>query len=310
MRKIFLASGAITLVWLQVAVSQPVQAHIGGGPPFLSVNGKDAPTNPNYIQSTQNFTVEQDLPPDHYLVNKPIHFAIKLNQLPVPPDVAAHSTFRWTWDTDSKNNDYGNTVDHTYTSIGSHIMTLEVKGPGEADYLVYDTALIDVVPSLGYKTPRVNVAVVKDSFGATKPVHFVAQSQVDPSAKIKQITWDFGPEEGISHETAPTHAYKDKDYLHFVYVELIDSNGFKVVNGITMTANAGALTISPLSASGPAVPLVDATSVNGGGKTTSTNGSMVWLIIGGVVVLAIITVTAYGISQRKASATNKYQRIR
>src|SRR4051812_24154216 len=72
-------------------------AHLGGGPPYFSVNGVDSQTNASYL-SGPTFVMPLDFGPDKYLVNQPIQFKIDLTKLPVPYEVAKESTFRWTWD--------------------------------------------------------------------------------------------------------------------------------------------------------------------------------------------------------------------
>jgi hypothetical protein len=109
---------------------------------------------------------------------------------------------------------------------------------------------------------------------------------------------------------APVHAYKDKDYLHFVYVQVVDSHGFKTESGITLTANAGQLTISPLTATGPSVPMVEAASVRRTNGAAASKSPLLWLFVGGVAVLGLIALFAYKISQRKPAASEIHPRSR
>src|SRR5438270_161899 len=110
---------------------QYASAHVGGGPPFLQVDAEYAVTNPYFLGSEQ-IDVPQDTITHHYLVNQPINFAVDTSKLLVPPDIAAASTFRWTFGTDSKKR-LGPKQKYTFHKQGSYLITMEVKAPGQSD---------------------------------------------------------------------------------------------------------------------------------------------------------------------------------
>jgi hypothetical protein len=243
-------------IWL--ALPSPASAHLFGGPPFLSLNGKDAITNPTYM-SLPAFTIPQDNAQGSYLVHQPIKFVIDLQKLPVPATIAEQSTFKWHWEEGGSEVTYGATQTHVYDKIGTHLVTLDVLAPGETDYLNLDTVRVQVVPKAGYKLPSVSIKAVKDSFEVNKPITFVSATSVDSSTSVKGVIWDFG-DSTQSKEAQPKHTYSQRNFLNFVYVQVTDQNGFTSEAGVTASANKGVISLTPLTTTKGSIPLVSASS--------------------------------------------------
>src|SRR5579859_6977697 len=220
---------------------KPTFAHVGGGPAFLQVNGVYAQTNP-YFFNDPVINIPQDYTGQTYIVNKPIEFFVNLNQLLVPPDIAAKSIFRWTFAEGSKDYSFGVKQQHLYTKPGSYILSLEVKAPGETQYTVIDTAQIDVLPNAQYMQPKASIAIATNHRQATKPILFQSDFSVDPSTKIKEIIWGFG-DGTIAKEKKVLHIYSNlQDYSTFpVIFRVTDTNGFKSYAGVIVESVKGTL---------------------------------------------------------------------
>src|SRR5579859_5562686 len=133
----------ITFIIIFVLNNKNVSAHVGGGPPFLEVNGVYAQTNPYYFNDPV-ITIPQDYTGKSYMVNQQIDLFVDLNQLLVPPEIAAQTTFRWTFEEGGQEYAFGVKQKHTYTKPGSYLISLDVKAPGETQYTLIDTVQIDV----------------------------------------------------------------------------------------------------------------------------------------------------------------------
>src|SRR5438309_10290416 len=85
---------------LLLFVPQKAFAHVGGGPPFVKVNGQYCP-NDNYFQGSSTMNIPQDLAPGVYLPNQPIQFEVDLNrlvgQLSITSDFVNSLAFRWSF---------------------------------------------------------------------------------------------------------------------------------------------------------------------------------------------------------------------
>jgi hypothetical protein len=275
----------LVLFTLLIGLGSPTaaDAHLFGGPPFLSINGKDAQNNASYL-SVPSFVLPQDVAPGVYLVHKPIVFTIDLGRLPVPKEVAQQSVFRWYWEDGSTTPTVGANQSHTYDTVGSHLVRLEVLAPGETSYLTLDTVRVNVVETLGYTIPTVSIAVVKDTFTQNRPMDFHSLTTHDPSASISSSVWDFG-DNTSSNKQNVSHSYSENDFLHFAYVEVVDSNGFKAETGVTVNGEKGQIRLTPLLATGSAVPLLSPTPIVKSGPSGHLL-TWFWLALGGIVTLA------------------------
>jgi hypothetical protein len=230
-------------------------AHLGGGPPFLYINDQPAQTNPTYLELPA-FSIPWDIAPTTYLINQPIHFRLDLAKLPVPAEVAEQSTFRWTWSEDADDATEGAAADHTYSQLGSHLVTVEARGPGESGFSELTSVRIQVVESLDYRLPTAKAQVTSDAFASNRPIHFSVKATTDPSTTVASYIWNFG-DGSTSREATPRHTFSQSDFLHFVYVQITDSRGYKTEDGLTVSGSHGKLTLSPLMATSSSVPMID-----------------------------------------------------
>jgi hypothetical protein len=176
------------------------------------------------------------------LVNKPISLYVDTNQLLVPPDIAAASTFRWTMAEGSKEYKFGQKLQYTYTKPGSYIMSLEVKAPGESDFLLIDTLQLDVLPYSNYKLPQAHISIATDHRQSKKPMLFQSTFSADPSTKVSAIIWGFG-DGATSTKKDVLHTYTNlQDYATIpVIFRVTDKNHFSGYAGVILLANKGTL---------------------------------------------------------------------
>lgn len=219
-------------------VNAPITAfaHLGGGPPFLKVNGKDADTNP-LNQGASTFTIPWDLPPENYLLSMPVTFVIDVAELmkatTVPADLAKDIRFRWSIGTgdnfENKQNESStiNSLTKTFNKPGSYLVIIEAKLPKDSDFILIDTVQVNIVPEQSYQLPYASVFLGTQFDDVKKNVFLLSDSGSDASTTIEKYLWDFGEgklEEGISvqrrFEKAETLGIEQ------IFHRVIDANGF------------------------------------------------------------------------------------
>ncbi len=234
MKCVFLSLEILVLGSLFIA--QNSFAHVGGGPPFLKINGIYTPTNVLYF-GVSKITVPQDIAPANYVVNQPISFFVDTTQLLLPPDIASQTTFRFTFDSTVKEYEYGTTLTHTYNKPKSYLLILDAKAPGQPDYVTIDTIQVNILSNKNYQFPHADFSIYTDKLLANRPIATVANPVVDPSTTIKSITWDFGDGTLVQDKTAQ-HVYQDiHDYATYPIVfRVVDNNGFIFDTGFIIQA--------------------------------------------------------------------------
>lgn len=152
----FLISLLIVLFILFIS-SGKSNAH-GAGPSFLKINGKYSQTNPYYRSGALSLDVSQDISLDKYLVNNQINFEIDTSQLLFSSNNIDKIEFRWNFIRDNKNYKYGKYITYTYSKIGSYIVNIEAKIPGES-FIVINTVQINILPFLTYALPKSTITI-------------------------------------------------------------------------------------------------------------------------------------------------------
>ncbi len=214
--------------------SGPVSAHTGSGPPFLLVNGQYAQTNPFYMGVPDfKLLISQDVSPAKYLVNQPIQFSIDGPKLQVPQDVLSHSTFRWSFENGSTDYKFGLTQPYTYSKVGSHLLSVWVKGPQETEYTLIDTVKVDVVPNMHYQLPQTKITVSGNKLQLHQPLSFYNNTTTDKSAKVQSYLW-YLDNNSYTTQANPVYTYNQGDFLNYVFLQVTDSNGFLVDAAITV----------------------------------------------------------------------------
>lgn len=218
-------------------VVKPVDAHIGGGPPILKIDGRDAATNPFFHQEVTTINLPQDIPPDTYLKNKPIQFVLDVESLVLqttfPPDLANEISFRWSvatgenFDQVNKDYKYGANVTYTFTEAKSYLVIIEAKTPIDDDYIVIDSMQINVVPDVSYQLPTTSVSIGIQGTNSDRPVLLVSQASVDGTAKVRSSLWDFNEGKLVQGDHVERSFTVSNPYnTRIIYHRIVDSNGF------------------------------------------------------------------------------------
>lgn len=247
-RKFFL-SIILSIATLFIFQPSPVFAHLGGGPPFLLVNGKFAQTNP-YYQGQITLNIPLDLAEESVMVGKPITFAVDIpsiqKQTFMPPGFFSEVKFRWSYATGDNfgqsngSYKYGNSATYVFSHSGSYLITLEGQGPTDQAFVIIDTAQVDVVDSPSYVLPQVSVFAGLPSVDS-KPVLFVANAKLDKSISSEHYLWDFNGGKLQSGKTAQHTFAEDLKTMGIglVYLRVVDDKGFVKDIGFTIESNNG-----------------------------------------------------------------------
>lgn len=240
--RFFFSSLLAVLSWLNV---QPSLAHSTEGLPYLSINGTFVQENPltNELPN-QEYQLGLDSSPEVYLVNQPLSFVIDQTRLQVTDDIWQASSFRWTWDEGAVPTDTGPEITHQYSSIGSHLVTLELKTPGSSEFEILNTLWVDVVSDINYTLPTVFIYLVADEGQTQKTgdnLSFYAKVTNDPSTSITTFQWDFGKGRLTSGQTTYM-IFPDQDFFSYITLRVKDSNGFVAHDGTQVGGTQGVIT--------------------------------------------------------------------
>ena len=211
-------------------------AHGSGYPPFFKIDGELA--NTYFLQNAGVFysplTIPQDIAAKNYLPNDSIDFeidSVPLNTV-FAPEIMDKLKFAWDFGDGTKASGVKNT--HTYSKIGSHILTITADyGDPNAQPLLIESALIQVVPNSSYQLPssviKVNEKQGKKAnynmldFDLAQPLMFDASSS-KASSKIVSYSWDFGDEK-TGNKKITEHKYQLPQAFATVILRVKDEKG-------------------------------------------------------------------------------------
>jgi len=233
MRKIWLI---ICLVFsLSFVFTTQTYAHLAGQPPFFLINGTYTGYYPVYVTSLKDFVLPQDTAPENYLPNQSLNFEIDSAMLPFPQSIIDKTTFSWDFGDGTKAE--GLTAKHSYTKIGSFLLTITANYGSYRDSNtrpILQAILLNIVPNKNYKLPKaiikVNGETIEDPNSSIplneKKITLDASSSVEGSAKITSYFWDIGDGKS-THQRIFEHSYTDynKTYI-FPLLRVVDANGF------------------------------------------------------------------------------------
>lgn len=219
--------------WLLVTPTM-IFAHTVGQPSFFKVNGVFSNLYQVPLTSLSDFDLPQDAPPANYLINQSISFEMDLTRIQAPPEAVKRTKFTWDFGDGVKATGLKN--NHTYTKMGSYILTIYADDGTTPIPQLLESILINVLPNPDYKLPQAKILVnnqtVKDplldklNFPFTSKLNFDASSSiVDPSTQIVSYLWDFGDQQS-SKQNIDTHLYVDSQSQVFPVLRIKDSNGF------------------------------------------------------------------------------------
>src|SRR5579859_6854604 len=174
----FRLSLTVCLALIVIALIHPVQrvaADPGGTTPFLTINGRYTTLYPVSVSSLPytQFNVPLYAAPDSYLLNQPLTFVLDSNLMPISRDDLPHAQFTWDFGDGTKAEGLQNT--HSYTKIGSYILTVQVENaPHYTPLNFYDPSLpfnavlINILPDSAYQLPQAVIAI--NHQGVTDPL--------------------------------------------------------------------------------------------------------------------------------------------
>lgn len=262
-------------------------AHVGGVA-FLKINEKYSPANPNYYSSPElKDNIPQDFGAEKYLVGQPITMEIDTSAIPVAKELIDQAIFRWTFDDGSTTFDYGLKVTHTYQKTGSHIASLDIKAPEEAEFTPYDTIQLDVVPSLDYQLPKGVITVTANKLKTGEPIQFESRFNTNPQATITDYYW-FVDGEKIASQPIISHRFPDQDFFQLVFLKYTDSFGFSAYSGAWLEGISGEIKLEFPPNSHDDV--IISSSLGQSGTASPFKLNTLWLIVG---VLLTILVALY-----------------
>lgn len=266
---------------LTTSISQAF-AHTGGGPPFVTVNGELAGTNP-YYQGTSNINVPQDVLKASFLPQEKITFTIDKTKLSLPPNVLNGAEFSWIFfygDNFLTQMDSGNkglSITRSFAHPGSYLVNVYVLYMGDTQLL--DTIQVNVVPYRNYKVPTTKVSVNE----VGKTVFYLSQPTIDPKATVKKTLWDVGDGEITEGSNGKSfkYSYDTANFISFLYNRIIDSNNLITDVGFQTQAIKGKLSFIPFTNS----PKTSFTVTK-----TEVSYSPLSLIINIIILLTILAV--------------------
>lgn len=228
---------------------------MGGGPPFVKINGQYCPSN-LYYQGLSALTIPQDKALYDYLPNKQISFEVDLNQLggqlSILPHAVSRLSFRWSFYQDENftkrvgGYQTGKIATYSFPRPGTYLVTVDAKMPTDAEYTMIDTVQLNIVPRTGYILPKAFVVIGTD-FKKSTSVVFISRATVDKSTKKTLSFWDFGtgvPKEGVSL----THSFNNLTQLNamtYVYNRVVDENGLSSDVGFNVEYRQNKLVFHP-----------------------------------------------------------------
>lgn len=222
-----------------------ILAHAGGGPPFVSVNGELAQTNP-YYQGTASINVPQDILKKKFLPNEQITLTVDPSKLPIPTDVIGSSEFSWiffngeNFMTQLGTGQTGLSITQKFPTPGSYLVNVYLTYQNDPQLL--DTIQLDVLPRKDYVPPVGKVQITQDDNTAT----FRTTPVLDNTTTLKKSVFDIGDGK-ITTGTSITHTYETSSFVSFVYNRIIDSNNLISDVGFQSQGITGKISFVPFT---------------------------------------------------------------
>ncbi len=210
-------------------------AHLSNGLPFFKINGQYSALYPVPVTSLENFNLPQDLAPSNYLVNQSLNFEIDITKFSVAPEIVAKTKYNWDFGDGAQV--HGLAATHTYTKIGSYILSIYADDGQTPKPQLFESVLINILPTMDYQLPKavikVNGQEVKNplvdvlKFAFNGKLKFDGTSSSANSSRIVYYFWDFGDRQSSGSEVA-THSFDkvlDRGQI-FPVLRVKDANGF------------------------------------------------------------------------------------
>ena len=180
-------------------------------------------------------------------------------------------SYSWNWG-DGTPDGSGASPSHTYTTVGSFVVTLTVTDNGG----LTDSAslTVDTIPNVG---PTAAASVTPDSGKAPLAVTFSSDGSTDPDGTIVGYSWDFDNDGTADSSLAnPTHTYGVGDFTAELTVTDDDGNEGTTTVAVSTVANQVPVAVANYTPTGTKAPLPVAFSSAGSVDNDGTIVGYAW----------------------------------
>lgn len=264
-----------------------VFAHAGGGPPFVSVNGELAQTNP-YYQGTSSINVPQDTLKAIFFPHQEITLSIDSSKLPIPSNIISQSEFSWIFFKGDNFLDQvgeiqkGQSITQTFTTPGSYLVNVYLSFEGDPQLL--DTIQLNVVPSKDYMPPRLTIAISQFPNDMTRPITFTANPTLDKRSSVRNSFWDSGDGKLVMGKEFK-HTYETSNFVSYIYHRVIDSEGLITDVGFQAQGVQGKISFVPFLPTDPTPFTLDILPSSNNISKTVLQAFIIVIVIVGMLVL-------------------------
>jgi PKD repeat protein len=185
-------------------------------------------------------------------------------------DDASIVSYDWSWG-DGTENGSGASPSHTFTTVGSFVVTLTVTDNG--GLTDSSSTIVSTIPNLG---PTAAASVTPDSGKAPLAVTFSSVGSTDPDGTIAAYSWDFGDGSALSSDANPTHTYGVGSFTAELTVTDDDGNEATTTVLVSTVANQLPVAVANFTQTGTKAPLPVAFSSAGSVDNDGTIASYAW----------------------------------
>lgn len=236
-------------------------AHTTAQLSYFKING--VYTNPYPITSTSvtDFQVPQDSTPQAYLINQTLNFALDTTRLPVPLDTIQKGTLTWNFGDEATAQGLANT--HTYSKIGTYLLTINLTVPGDTNQYPIQSIFLNIVPNKNYQLPKPQIKVNGQTVSSGSTVLVDLSQSVKLEADLEpqndqviEYAWDLGDGNSSSQKSL-SHNYVNTQFKLVPILRIKDSQGFIVDTSIVLSNQPSAkFSLKTLSIDGGIVILL------------------------------------------------------
>jgi len=181
-------------------------------------------------------------------------------------DDASIVSYDWNWG-DATPNGSGASPSHTFTTVGSFVVTLTVTDNGGLTNSA--STIVSTIVNLG---PTAAASVTPDSGKAPLAVTFSSAGSGDADGTIASYNWNFGDGTAASTAANPTHTYGVGSFTATLTVTDDDANVATTTVAISTVANQKPVAVANYTQTGTKAPLPVAFSSAG---SADNDGSIV-----------------------------------
>lgn len=214
-------------------------AHDSAQPHFFKINGAYLDHYPIKSTSLPDFILPQEIYSIPLLINQSATFQIEKNNIPLQNKTSSDDSFTIDFGDGQRSN--GVNLEHTYGQIGSYIITLSVKPIFAQKPIIFDQALVNVVPDQSYQLPMAQIKINDTASQPETSIDFRNQVRIDgtdskSSNQIVNYFWDLG--DGNSSDLPKLeHTYANYNFGANLLLRVKDQKGFISDISVRLTDN-------------------------------------------------------------------------